>query len=123
MANYIAGLDIGSQSIKILVVNQVKGGGLEVAFQGQEEAKGVRRGVVISPQEVADILQSIVQKAGQDNGRKINAVNINVGGSHIFVSPSRGLISVSRADRKISEEDVRRVLQAAQDFSLPPNKE
>ena len=123
MANYIAGLDIGSQSIKILVVNQVKGGGLEVAFQGQEEAKGVRRGVVISPQEVADILQSIVQKAGQDIGRKINAVNINVGGSHIFVSPSRGLISVSRADRKISEEDVRRVLQAAQDFSLPPNKE
>jgi len=43
--------------------------------------------------------------------------------SHIFCTTSRGLVSVSRADNCISEEDVSRVLQQPARFLYSPNKD
>ena len=43
---YIAALDIGTHTIKALVVSQKNGNDLEVAFQAQRESKGVRRGIL-----------------------------------------------------------------------------
>jgi cell division protein FtsA len=60
----------------------------------------------------------------EESGNKINSVYVNIGGSHIFSTSCHGLVSVSRADKKIPAEDVERVLQAAQDASpLSSNKE
>jgi len=120
----ITGLDIGSETIKIISVLKKDGeGGIEVLSKIQEASAGVRKGVVIGPDKLAEVISSLVSKAQDDCGQKIEEVYVNVGGSHIFCSASRGLISVSRADQKISEEDIARVLQAAQTFSLPFNKE
>jgi len=78
---------------------------------------------VIDTEEVSNILENILERVKTETGARINSVYLNVGGSHIFSTSSHGLVSVSRADQKISEEDVNRVLQAAQTFSLPSNKE
>lgn len=123
-SNYLVGIDIGTQSIKTLIVGKgKKEEDLEVVFQLQQESRGVRRGIVISPEEVSALLKEAVNRASQETGHKINSAYVNVDGSHLFGQSSKGLISVSRADQKISNEDVQRVLQAAQTFSLPPNKE
>ena len=116
---FITGLDIGSNTIKALVVQKTLDGDLEVVAQVSEPVSGVRKGVVIDIEEVSNILQNILEKIKAETGAKIDSVYVNINGSHIFSTPSRGLVSVSRADGKISEEDVNRVLQAAQTFSLP----
>lgn len=126
MANrhYIVGIDIGTQSIKVLVAGAgKKEDDLEVVFQAQQESRGVRRGVVTNPEEVSGVLKEMANKVLQETGYKIDSAYVNVDGSHLFAQTSKGLISVSRADQKISEEDVQRVLQAAEAISLPPNKE
>lgn len=119
----ITGLDIGTSAIKILVAQKTSEEELEVLTSFQQPVNGVKRGVVIDVEEVSDVLQSVLNKIQEDITQKINSVYVNVGGSHIFSTSSHGLVSVSRADQKISEEDVNRVLQAAQTFSLPSNKE
>ena len=119
----ITGLDIGTSAIKILVAQKSLNSELEVISQIQEPAAGIRRGVVIDTDEVSNILQNSLEKVKTETGARINSVYANVGGSHTFSIPSHGLVSVSRADQKISEEDINRVLQAAQTFSLPSNKE
>ncbi|MDO8601315.1 MAG: cell division protein FtsA [bacterium] len=121
--HYIAALDIGTHTIKALVVNQKKGDDLEVVFQTQKESKGVRRGIVVKPEDVSYILQDIFNQLKIELNKKIDSLYVNIDGSHLFCQPSHGLISVSRADRKISKEDVDRVLQEAQVVSLPPLKE
>lgn len=123
-ANIITGLDIGSGTIKTLSAFKKEGEeGLEVLSKVQETSFGVRRGIVIDVNKLAEIINSLVSKTQEDCGQKIREVYANVGGSHIFCTASHGLVSVSRADQKISEEDMARVLQAAQTFSLPSNKE
>jgi cell division protein FtsA len=120
----ITGLDIGSGTVKILVAQKKpKEEDLEVLAISEEISSGVRKGVVINPNEVAGLIQQVIKKTEEQINRKINSVYVNVGGSHIFSTSSRGLVSVSRADQKISAEDIERVLQAAQTFSLPSNRE
>jgi len=120
----ITALDIGSGYVKLLSVAKKQGeADFEVLSQNQEISLGIRRGVVIDVSKVAEIISSLVQKAEQDCDQKIDNVYASVSGGHIFCAFSRGLVSVSRADQKISEEDVERVLQAAQAVSLFKNKE
>lgn len=121
----ITALDIGSGSVKILAVAKKPGEiNFEILGQEQEFSSGIRKGVVIDVSKVAQAISFLVNKIEQDCGQKINAVYANIGGGHIFCASSRGLVSVSRADQKISEEDTNRVLQqATKTIHLPSNKE
>jgi len=120
----IAGLDIGTSNIKMLIAAKKKGEpNFKVLCQAQEPSFGIRRGVVIDIEKVSRLLQLLINKVRTENGQKIDSVYVNIGGSHIFCNNSESVVAVSRADRRVSEEDVRRVLQAAETISLSANEE
>jgi cell division protein FtsA len=123
-SNIIVGLDIGSHSIKMLVAQlREDGGELEVLGFGEEPSSGIRKGAIVNSEEVSKHISALKGRLENISKQKIREVVVNVGGSHIFTVPSHGIVAVSRADGQISQEDVDRVLQAAQAFSLPSNKE
>lgn len=122
-SHLITGLDIGSSKIKILVVKREKNGKLELISKVEENVDGIRRGIVIDVERVSQLLKNLFSKISKETGRNIGSVYVNINGSHLFSLPSRGLISVSRADQKISEEDIQRVFQAAQAINLSSNQE
>lgn len=120
----IIGLDVGTSEIKALAaVQNPETMSLEVLSQVRYPSFGVRRGAVVKPEEVTKRIFEAMSQLQQEIGKTIKDVYINVGGSHIFTAPSSGSIVVSRADQRISEEDKNRVIQTAQTFSLPSNKE
>jgi cell division protein FtsA len=120
----IAGLDIGTSNIKILIAAKKKGEQkLGVIYQAQEPSFGIRRGVVVDVEKVSRLIQLLLNKVRTENGQKIDSVYVNIGGSHVFCTNSEGVVAVSRADRRVSEEDVKRVLQAAETISLSSNEE
>jgi len=122
--NLIVGLDIGSAAIKSLAVcPREEGNELEVLSQVSQPCLGIRRGVVVDIEKTIQTINSVLRKTEEESGQKIEEVFVNIGGGHIFSSSSRGTIAVSRADQKISKEDIDRVVEAAQTFSLPPNRE
>ncbi|MDZ4231848.1 MAG: cell division protein FtsA, partial [Candidatus Pacearchaeota archaeon] len=122
-ANIIAGLDIGSSSVKMMVARKTEDARLEVLGFAQESSSGMRKGAVVKQDEVARRIAAVKARAENVSSQKIDEVAVNLGGSHVFVTSSRGVVAVSRADGEISQEDVDRVLDAAQAFSLPSNKE
>lgn len=119
----ITGLDIGTSKIKVLVVNRSKDGKLELVLKEEENSEGVRRGIIIDPERVSNILKDLFSRISEEVSQKVNSVYVNLGGSHIFCTPSHGLVSVSRADQKISEEDINRVLKETEAINLSSNKE
>ncbi|MBI4359319.1 MAG: cell division protein FtsA [Candidatus Nealsonbacteria bacterium] len=124
----ICGLDIGTNSIKVLVAIQGAGSKeLEIVGQAEVPNSGMRKGVVIKPLEVSRNIRQALDfcREGRLEGREKKGTSavINIGGSHLAFLPSRGLASVSRADQKISEIDVERALQASRTISLPANQE
>ena len=122
--NIITGLDIGTSSIKILAAAKKQGSStLEFLGKAQVPSFGVRRSVVVGTDEVSRRIADGIVQLQEEIGQKIEGVYINAGGSHISAMPSHGTVVVSRADQRISEEDKNRVIQAAQTFPLPSNKE
>lgn len=120
---FITGLDIGTDGIKALVVQKNSNSDLEALTFIKTPTIGIRRGVVIDVQGVSKSLGDLREELQKQIGQTIGSTYINIGGSHIFCTSSHGTIAVSRADQKISEEDIERVLEAAQTFSLSSNKE
>jgi len=120
----IAGLDIGTSNIKILLGEKKKDEReIKVIYQAQEPSFGIRRGVVVDVEKVSRLIQLLVNKVKIESGQRVDWVYVNIGGGHIFCNNSEGVVAVSRADRKVSEEDVDRVLQAARTISLSSNEE
>lgn len=120
----ITGLDIGSGSLKMITVSKKPGeDDFEILGYEQLPSLGIRKGVVVDTERVSQVIADLTKKINQKTGHKIDRVYANTGGSHIFCTASKGLVSVSRADQKISEEDIERVLKAAGAISLSSNKQ
>ncbi len=118
----VTGLDIGTSTIKVLVAEK-KDEGWEVLTYAQIPSFGLRRGAVVNVEETTKNIQLLMAGIEKSIGRRINSAIVNIGGSHLYVEPSDGLISVSRADRIISQEDIDRVIEATKSISIPLNEE
>ena len=121
-SNIITGLDIGTNAMKILVV-QKSGQNLDFLAKAVIPSFGLRKGVVVNIEETSKNIQILLSELQKTYDKKINSAFANIGGGHLYLTHSHGLISVSRADGKISQEDIERVLQAAQAVNLPSNQE
>lgn len=120
----ITALDIGTSSVKGLCCKKnLSTGEIQVLGQVSVPCFGVRNGEVVRPEAVAAVISQAKNELSQQAGVKIKEAIINLGGTHLFPIVSQGLVSVSRADQKISYEDIQRVLKAAHAIHLPSNKE
>ena len=120
----IVGLDIGTQSIKTVIAKKRSNSErIQIIGVGNAPSFGVRKGVVVDIEEVVSSIKASVAEAERLSGEKVVAVNVNLDGAHILSKMSKGVVAVSRADQEISEEDIKRVIGAAEAVSLPQNKE
>jgi cell division protein FtsA len=123
-SNIIASLDIGTHTIKALVI-QRKQKDWEVLSYAEIPSFGLRKGAVDEARvpEVSKNIQAIISEVQKDCNKRIKSVFVNIGGDRLYVVPSDGIISVSRADQRISKEDVERVLQATKAINMSKNDE
>lgn len=118
------GLDIGTGAVRA-VVGQRKGKDTRPQVLGavQVMSSGIHKSVVVEESEVVANVSKAIKDLEMISGFPIDHVYSNIGGIRISSNPSKGVVAVSRADEQISEEDVNRVLSAAQAISMPANRE
>ncbi len=121
MGNVITGLDIGTSSIKGVVATQKKDGSLSIITVFKRPAAGMRKGVLIDPEEALKVLREIIVDLEKISKRATQNIFVNINGEHVNSRPSRGIVAVSRADQEIQQDDVDRVIQASQAVKLLPN--
>ncbi|MFA5947941.1 MAG: cell division protein FtsA [Candidatus Gracilibacteria bacterium] len=119
----IASLDIGSSKIRTVVgvlgeQNQVP----NIIGVGIAPSTGLRKGAVIDVEETINSISASLEDAERMAGEPINHVFLGIGGNHIESINSKGVIAVSQAENEISEDDVDRVLEAAQAVTIPSNR-
>ena len=117
-------LDIGTSTIQTVVAEKLRAeSDLRILGVGIAPSAGVRRGVVVDLEDATAAIRQSVQEAQRSSGLNLKSVCVIVGGSHISVASSKGVVAVSRADGEISPEDVRRAVGAAETFvARNPNK-
>lgn len=120
----ITGLDIGSTTIRI-VVGQINPHDKKIHIQGAAEnpAEGISKGVVTSIEDAVSSISGVLEKVERMTGMPVEHAYVGINGSHVTSQDSHGVIAVSKADGEIKEDDVERVIEAAQAIATPPNYE
>ena len=121
--NIIAGLDIGSSKISVVVGNTLHGNSQKIGIIGVGHAtsEGLRRGVVVDINQTAEAIRKAISSAELMAGVKIDAVCVGVSGEHVIGQTSHGVVSV--ANTEISQDDVDRAMLAARAISIPADRE
>jgi len=122
---YYYGIDIGTQSVRCVVgiQDQNDPSKLSVVGHGSATTSGMRKGVITHVDEVSEAIIQAVTEAERVSGSNIDSATVNINGSHIQGSNSRGVIAISTANKEIAPEDRLRVEQAAATIQMPPNRQ
>lgn len=118
----ITGIDVGSSKITTLIANS-EDDDLVVIGVSTVSSKGMRKGQVVDIDEVVSAISESLETAERMAGVSISSCFINVGGVHISSINSRGVVAVAGGENEIGEDDVRRVVEAAQAISVPSSRE
>jgi cell division protein FtsA len=118
-SNIIAGLEIGTSKICVVVGEQGPDGALNIIGLGQARSRGVRKSEVIDPAQVEEDLRAAMFEAEQMADVEIRSVYLGVSGAHIRGFNNRGVHPVVSADREISPDDVEDVVKNAKAINLP----
>jgi cell division protein FtsA len=124
--NIIAGLDIGSTAIRLVVGQKVRnesGDQLQILGAVNVPALGINRGVVNSIEDTTSAISSCLERAERLIGVPLVNVWVGINGPNLKCEKSHGVVAVGRSDNEITEDDVNRAIEAAQALSVPPNYE
>jgi cell division protein FtsA len=119
----IAGIDVGTTKVYTALAEVNEDGGIKVIGVGLAPSQGLHKGMVVNIQEAADSIRESVKKAEQFSGQKIDSAYVGVTGRHITSLNNKGAVAITRGDRLVRSEDLRRVLQSAQSIiKLPTDR-
>lgn len=127
--NLIAGLDIGSTTVRMAVGQLVPrnngSNALELQILGAAESssEGVHKGTISSIEDAVSSVSECLEKTERMVGVPVDSAWVGVSGMQILSQKSKGVVAVSKADNEISDEDVARALEAARVISTPLNYE
>ena len=123
--SHFIGLDIGTARVRCVVgmFDVTDSGKPSIIGHGSAPNIGMRKGVVVHVDDVAEAIVQAITEAERISGVQINHATVNVNGSHISGSNSKGVIAISAANREITSDDRYRVEEAATMVSIPPNRE
>jgi len=119
----VVAIDVGTSKVAGLIAEVSEDDHLEVIGVGIVPSRGMKKGVVVNPEEVVESIVSAVQKAEQQSGFKIVSAFVGISGGHITTQSSQGVVAVRHPDRQISPDDVQRALEAARVVNVPNDRE
>ncbi len=120
----ITGIDIGSSKIRIAVAKyDDNSDDFHIIGVAEHPSSGVINGSITNIEDVVSSISATLEKVERITGLPVEKAVIGVSGSQIKFSTSQGVIAVTKADGEIKDEDLDRVLEAAQAVATPPNYE
>lgn len=115
-------LDIGTSNVKV-VIGEMTSDALNIIGVGNVKSKGLRKGSIVDIDETVLSIKKAVEQAERMIGMEIKQVIVGITGNHVRLQPGHGVVAVSGENREITNDDVIRVMEAAQVVSIPPERE
>lgn len=124
--NLFAGIDIGSNAVRIAVGQRLAAGdGEAVNIIGAAEvpSEGINRGVINSIEDAVSTVSSCLEKVERLTGVPVESAWVAISGANVVSLESKGVVVVSRPDGEIRNEDASRAIEQAQAVATPVNFE
>ncbi|MBA3903192.1 MAG: cell division protein FtsA [Rhodocyclaceae bacterium] len=117
----IVGLDIGTSKIVAIVAEMTPEGRLEILGIGNQESKGLRKGVVVNIEATVNAISRVIQEVELMADCKVKEVYTGIAGSHIRSFNSNGMVPIK--DKEVTPIDVDRVIETARAMPIPSDQQ
>jgi cell division protein FtsA len=114
----ISAIDVGTTKVCTLIAEVGDNGQMRIAGVGTVPSKGMHKGMVVNINEAKETVRDSVKRAEQSSGYRVESAYIGVTGRHIHGQNNSGVVAVTRNDRLVRPDDLRRVLQNAQSLKM-----
>jgi cell division protein FtsA len=114
----IAGIDIGTYEVKIMIAEKSSGNSAllpTVLGSGSSPSEGLRRGYIVNRKDVAESIRTAKQTAEKQAKVRIKKTVLAMGGISLESFHSTGTTIISRADSEVTEIDVDKCLESAEE--------
>lgn len=118
----IVSLDIGTSKVRA-IIGEINNGSFNIIGVGSADSEGIRKGAIVDIDQTVQSIRNAVDHAERMVDIQISEVYVGISGNHIGLQTSHGVVAVQNEDREIGEDDIERVLKAAEVIALPPERE
>ncbi len=117
--DFIASIDIGTDKIVVLVAER-EDDRLRIIGQGMCPSAGVKKGSVEAIEPLSRAISKAVQQAHKSSAVDLATVRVNLSDSHLSCFEGYGKVPIADI---VSSIDINKVLDSAQAYTMPTNKE
>ncbi len=122
MANTFASIDVGTSKVITIVATIGDGDNIQILGSGIVPSQGVRKGMVVDIDQAKEAIEESVMQAERTSGLQVETAYVGVTGKHISALNSRGVVATTRNDRRVTADDLDRVLESARNITLPSDR-
>jgi len=115
-------IDVGTTKVCTTISDVNDGGMLRVVGVGIAPSVGLHKGLVININEARESIRESVKKAEQSSNYKVESAYVGVTGRHVNSMNNKGVVAITRNDRVVRPEDLKRVLASAQSVKVPSER-
>ncbi|MDX8364978.1 cell division protein FtsA [Cytobacillus sp. IB215665] len=115
-------LDIGTSNVKV-IIGEMANDTLNIIGVGNVNSHGLRKGSIVDIDETVHSIKKAIEQAERMVGIPIQSVVVGVSANSVQLQDAHGVVAVSSENREINDQDVARVIEAAQVVSIPPERE
>ncbi len=120
--NIVVGLDIGTTKIAALIA-VLSGKEIKLIGVGNYPSVGLKRGMVVNIEHTVESIRKAINQAELMAGVTVDSVYVGIAGDHVRGINSHAVVAVGRDDHEITEDDVRRAIDAAKAITMPMDRE
>ncbi len=119
----VTGIDIGTSKITTLIASASDDSTIRVIGVSTVASRGLRKGQIVNIEEATSVISQSLEAAERMAGISVASAYLLTGGNHIASLNSHGVVAVAEPDKEITDNDVKRVIDAAKAISLPSSRE
>ena len=118
----VAAIDVGTTKVCTVIADLNEGGAPRIVGVGIAKSVGLHKGLVVNINEARESIKESVRKAEQSSNYKVESAYVGVTGRHVTSLNNRGVVAITRNDRVVRTDDLKRVLSSAQSVKIPGDR-
>ncbi|AAW40413.1 MAG: cell division protein FtsA [Dehalococcoides mccartyi] len=118
----VTAIDVGTTKICTIIAEVNPVGGVNVVGVGIGPSQGLHKGLVVNINDARESIRESIRKAEQASGYKVESAYVGVTGRHVASMNNRGVVAITRNDRLVRSDDLKRVMATAQNISVPNDR-
>jgi len=119
---HVSAIDVGTTKVCTIMGDIDEKNNVRILGVGITPSRGLTKGMVVNLNEARESIRDSVRIAEKTAGYKLESAYVGVTGRHISSVNNRGAVAISRNDRMVKPEDMKRVLEVARTIEVPSDQ-